>query len=565
MSALHVGIFERVGLRMDGLILILSGVVGLFFIAGLLGFVYFRGTALLQFYQQEEYDTDRFLKWVVKKRAFDKKATLIILVGFLGWYFLQFLNPPLVTLIFYLLVLVGLFVGIKASRPNEEYVKKPLVMTSRVQRLFYVYMVLVGFYFAGILMTFDKNNSMALMGAFLFFFQAPPVFLAASNFILKPVEEKINKSYLKQARKKMELMNPIIIGITGSYGKTSVKHILAHILGSVAPTLATPGSVNTPMGIVRVIREKLERKHKYFIVEMGAYGPGSIARLCRLTPPNLGIITAVGLAHFERFKSLETVFHTKFELANDVKSRGGDVIVHSTAIDPNMLEKHLAKDPGMTPVDGSHPFRVETASQTLEGLDLALTILWKGKEQPLHLKVPLFGPHQASNILLAVAAALKLGIDPALIKASLKTMPQISHRLEVSNRNTGFTVIDDAYNSNPAGFSSALDLLETLKKQKGRAILLTPGMVEMGAEHDAQHKALGKKAAGIADIALVVGTERMKSFIEGFEEASGGEADIFTFKYQKDAEHWLEMNAKPQDVVLIENNLPDLYEARISF
>lgn len=550
---------------MDNTVLILSGLAGFVFFVALLAFVYFRGTALLQFYQQEEYDTDRFLKWVWARKGIDKKATLLVLVGFLLWYFLRGLNPPVMGLIFYILVLAGLIIGTLASRKTGRNAKKPLVITERVQRILYIYILLVGFYFGGILVTFEAGNYAALTFAFLFFFQCPPFFLGGANFILIPVEERINNRFLKQARKKMKGMNPTIIAITGSYGKTSIKHILAHILGASAPTLATPGSVNTAMGVVRIIREKLEKKHKYFIVEMGAYGPGSIARLCKITPPDLGIISAVGLAHFERFKSLKAVFSTKFELADALKKNQREVIVNTAAIDPKRLEKYLKTNKRVVLCEGDSAFSLNSYSQTRKGLDIHLQIVWKGQEQDLEVKVPLFGPHQATNILLATVAALKLGIEPAIIKAALKTMPQISHRLEVTTHKGGLTVIDDAYNSNPTGFSSALDLLETLKKPGGRAILLTPGMVELGSEHNPQHQRLGKKAAKIVDLALVVGPVRMAPFIDAFHEVQGKKGILHTFKTQKDAENWLFANGGAEDVVLIENNLPDIYETEVGF
>jgi len=550
---------------MDNTVLLLSGLAGFIFFTALLTFVYFRGIALLQFYQQEEYDTDRFLKWVWVRRGFDKRASLIILLGFIFWTFLQNFNPPVFGLIFYFVVLAGLIMGTLASRNTSRNAKKPLVVTARVQRILYVYILLVGFYFGGIMVTFEPGNFAALTFAFLFFFQCPPFFLGGANFILKPLEERINDGYLKKARKKMKGLNPTIIAITGSYGKTSIKHILAHILGASAPTLATPGSVNTPMGVVRVIREKLGKKHKYFIVEMGAYGPGSIERLCEITPPNLGIISAVGLAHFERFKSLKSVFLTKFELAEALKKNNGKVIVNTAAIDPKRLEKYRKTNKKIILCEGDSDFTLNSYSQTPQGLEIHLQIVWKGKKQDLEIEVPLFGPHQATNILLATVASLKLGIAPEMIRAALKTMPQISHRLEVTSHKGGLTVIDDAYNSNPPGFSSALDLLETLKKPHGRAILLTPGMVELGEEHNRQHKKLGKKAAGIVDLALVVGPRRMASFIDAFHEFQGKKGILHTFETQKDAEKWLFQNSGDKDVVLIENNLPDIYEAEVVF
>lgn len=555
---------------MNAEILVLAGLAGLVFMIALLAFVYYRGMALLQYYQQDEYDSDRFLKWLLKKRAFDKKATLILLVSFIGWSLLQHIDPPSFNLIFYLLVLLSLVTGTLASRPKKDKVKKPLVMTARAQRIFFTYLLLVGAYFGGVLGSFKETNLTALMLSFLFFLQWPPLFLVAANFVLKPIEDGIAKKLVKEADEKLAGLSPKIIAITGSFGKTSIKHILAHILSATAPTLATPGSVNTVMGIVRIIRENLEAKHKYFVVEMGAYGPGSIQRLCQLTPPALGIISAIGHAHFERFKSLETVFKAKFEMADDLKRRGGKVIVNASAMDRDMLKNYMTGNKGVI-VCGDEKAKfargctLKGYEQGKDGLKIDLDVTWQGKKRPLALSVPLFGPHQAWNIMLAVAAALELGIDPDVIKAALKTMPQIRHRLEVVRLKKGPVIIDDAYNSNPEGFSSALDLLKALKPKGGRAILVTPGMVEMGKAHDEAHAKIGDKAAGIVDVALIVGPDRMRSFINAFGAKAPVNARLESFYHQKDAEKWIAEKAAANDVVLFENNLPDLYETDIRF
>jgi len=217
---------------------------GFAFTVALVIFVYYRGVALLQFFQQEEYDNDRFLKWWWRKRAFDIKGSFITLIAFITWYFLQN-EGAIYTIIFYVIVLLALLIAAFFSFPPKTAVKKPLVMTSRVQRILFVYLVFIAIYFAAALQLVERNDTTGFMWAFIAFFQWPPFFLVASNFILKPIEEFINRKYLKEAYKRLENITPTIIAITGSYGKTSIKNILNHILSAEAPTLATPGSVNT--------------------------------------------------------------------------------------------------------------------------------------------------------------------------------------------------------------------------------------------------------------------------------------------------------------------------------
>jgi len=545
-------------------------VLGFMLFASLWAFVYYRGMSLLQFFQQEEYDNDRFIRWLFQRRAFDKKATLLVLVSFILWYFLKDQNPPVYNFILLTLFIPALIIGTLTSRQGRKEQKKPLVLTARAQRILFTYLLLIGFYFAGLLLTFEQENLTALMLSFVVFFQWPPFFLVAANFILIPVEEIITKRYLFQAKQKMKTLNPVIIAVTGSYGKTSIKHILAHILSSMSPTLATPGSINTLMGITRVIRENLEEKHRYFVVEMGAYGPSSVKKLCQLTPPQLGIISSIGLAHFERFKSLRTVFDSKFELANDLGARKKITVINGDAIPDYLLKPYLKQNPQMIVCNTQgklNPRAVQliNCQQTRDGLEIELNIAGNGEAKKLALAVPIYGEHQGTNVMLAVAATLNIGVPVEVIKGALKTMPQIRHRLEVTRIKSGLTIIDDAYNSNPSGFASALDTLISLKNPDARAILVTPGMVELGKEHDAQHLALGKKAGEVVDVALVVGPARMKSFIKGFYATASDKSALKTFKTQKEAENWVSENAVKGDVVLYENNLPDLYEAEIMY
>jgi UDP-N-acetylmuramoyl-tripeptide--D-alanyl-D-alanine ligase len=547
---------------------LLAGAGGFALAAAVFAFVYYRGLALLQFYQQEEYNTDRFLAWLVRRRAFDKRATLIVLIGCVAWLALARLNPVMFNLGFYAVLFGALAYGAASSARVWTRAKKPLVMTPRANRIFYAYMVLVAFYFAGALpREADLYRDVPLLAAaFLAFFQAPPLFIVASNFLLRPLEERINRRYVREAADKLAKFAPTVIAITGSYGKTTTKHILAHTLAATAPTLATPASVNTELGITRVVREELKIHHKYFVVEMGAYGPGSIANLCALAPPSLGIITAVGLAHFERFKTLERVFQAKFELAEDVKTRGGTTLVNAGAVPEGLLRNYLAANPGVTlcgPKDGPFPaaFELVSAVQGPEGLKVRLML----RGRALEATVPLYGEHNGTNVLLAAAAAVKLGISLEHIRAALTTVPQIPHRLEVLEHPQGPTVIDDAYNSNPKGFESALKVMSAIVKKGGRRILLTPGMVELGPAHDAEHARLGRLAADHTDVALVVGPARMTAFTGAYRAAKGAEAPLLTFATQKGAEAWARRNAGPADVILFENNLPDLYETVVEF
>ncbi|WP_417449070.1 Mur ligase family protein [Kordiimonas sp.] len=558
-----------------------------------LWFAFERGKTLMMIFQQEEYDDVRFLTWYRTSKAFDRRASLWMLaavviglisqstlIGELG------ATVGLAAFLVWPLMVVSFIHGAVVSRAARNASKKPLVSTARVKRILTVYLAFTGAIYLIILLlavlapkgthyavaidmdgigfaSLPYNWQVVLASIlFLLFLQLPPFLLVLANKLLEPAEERVKAGFRKEAVEKFSRLQPKVVAITGSFGKTSTKHILSHILGAAAPTLATPGSVNTDMGITRVIREQLTENHQFFIVEMGAYGPGSIARLCRLTPPDVGLITAVGAAHYERFKTLETVARAKFELAEAVFGKGGQVIVNRDGIAPDLLAERVENVPGNYRIVGAAG-DVVIKDWVMTALGLEVTVR-DGDEEHV-LKAPLYGSHQAGNIALAAASARALGLPWAAIKGALASVPQIRHRLEVTRSSNGPTIINDAYNSNPVGFKAALECLDALVGEGGRRILVTPGMVELGAKHDEEHAALGALAAAHCDIVLVVTPDRIPTFVDALNHANDGSVTVMMYNKQADAENWVKGHWGKGDAVLFENNLPDLYEALIRF
>lgn len=525
--------------------------MNLYFLVLFFSFMAFAARRLLTLlhpYQQEEYDSPRFLLWIVENRVFDRRLSILLIpVGLAALY-----DPRLA------LLAVPAFGWIAWKEPDpRKKAKKKLVMTARAKRIYTAALGITLLAVAG----FSAGHIPFLFWTVLV--QLMPLFLVLGNTLLSPFERREQARYRAEAERKLGEIKPFVIGVTGSYGKTSVKHILAHILSTAAPTLATPGSVNTPMGVTRIIREQLTPRHKYFIVEMGAYGPGSIARLCDLTPPDMAIVTAIGPAHYERFKSLETVARTKFELPLAVFAKGdkGLAIIHESTLEHDAATEVFTAQPRRFVVCGDkgadNALKIETVTQTAAGL--AVEVRWRGAEY--RLEAPLYGQHHGSNMALAFAAACTLGIAPEIVIAALKTTPQIAHRLEVKPWRTSGLLIDDAYNSNPKGFESALDLLNRLgTERKARRILVTPGMVELGAAHDDEHTRMGLRAAQCADIVLAVAPARIQSFVKAFRDMSGEGKTLIELPGFSAAESWLAANGREDDIVLLENDLPDLFE-----
>lgn len=522
----------------------------LFSILTIIAFAVFAARRLLTYlhiYQQEEYDIRRFLRWLADTGSFDKKLTIALIVLPLPCFLLP--GPFGMAVVPAALA----FFAWKEADPRKR-AKKKLVLTARAKRIYILSLLLCLPMLLALCL--PPPGSFVLPMLCVILVQALPLVPATAILLLQPSENAVQKKFWTEAHDKLNTLKPYVIGITGSYGKTSVKFILGHILQMSAPTLVTPGSVNTPMGIARIVREQMTPQHKYFVAEMGAYGPGSIARLCALAPPDMGIITVIGWAHYERFKSLETVADAKFELAEAVAAKNGKVVVPAALLDYPKPQRLKAAHPGLfiTPDENLH------AVQTNKGLNLI--VKWQGQDYAL--EAPIFGLHQAPNIAQAFIAACALGIDPDTARTALRSLPQIAHRLEVKAQPGAATIIDDAYNSNPAGFSAALDLLHHLRRPGGRRILVTPGMVELGPVHNEKHTEIGAKAADCADIVLAVVPQRIRSFIDAYKAKASPEQQVLEVTSFAEARQWMEANLRPDDIVLLENDLPDLYESRLN-
>jgi UDP-N-acetylmuramoyl-tripeptide--D-alanyl-D-alanine ligase len=534
------------------------------------GFVGWLGTRRLANYlhpfQQEEYNTHRFIRWWREKKALDRWTT----VGFLmAMSFTTWPMPQAQTAAtgFALLWLCWRMVQEPdATKPGSE-VKKPLVLTRRATLIWALASA-----FSLILLlaaiTLPKVVEAKLI-ALIVYLQLLPFVLLLANALLWPIRYVENRKYLTEARDLIARLNPMTVGITGSFGKTSTKFILTHILSGKGPVLMTPGSVNTPLGISRIIREQLGPQHGTLVAEMGAYGPGSIARLCKLVPPKLSCITAVGEAHYERFRSLARVARAKFEIAEATHAQGGVCVLNIDGIPDNIWQPRVEAKPEGYILVGSTPEHIRKGDiliEKVEELATGLRITLGLDGEPITISSHLYGRVQAGNMAVAFAMARQLGMAPAHIAAALKTAPAAPHRLNVKPQDNQ-VLIDDSYNANPLGFKTALETLSLVANndEKHRRILVTPGMVELGALEASAHIEVAQTAIQHADVIIAVGPKRMPEFVETLEQAQqdglylGQLVQVTTLA---EAKEWLAEHGKPGDVILLENDLPDRYEAR---
>lgn len=385
-----------------------------------------------------------------------------------------------------------------------------------------------------------------------------PALLTVATLIVWPGQVVGAALLLRAARRKLRASNARVIGITGSYGKTSTKEFVSTLLAARYRVLKTPESYNTALGIARVLLRDLRSDHDYIVVELGAYKPGEIRRLCQLVRPRIGVLTAIGPQHLERFGSIERIAAAKYELieslpadgvavfnADDPRCRAlaartaGQVIRYSVQ-EPPGPDVHLAA--------GQVAHGQRCMSFTLQDND--------GATQPV--TVALLGLTNVSNVLAAAAVARLCGLSLAEIAGAARDIEPVPHRLQPIDGAGGVLVIDDAYNSNPVGAAAALDVLAAVPGR--RKVLVTPGMVELGERHAVEHETLGRRAAAVCDIVVLVGPARTAPILAGLRAAALPAEHVIVVASLAEATARLSTLLGPGDVVLFENDLPDTYE-----
>jgi UDP-N-acetylmuramoyl-tripeptide--D-alanyl-D-alanine ligase len=432
---------------------------------------------------------------------------------------------------------------------SRRRAKKPLVYTRRLIRMLFTNGLLIA---ACIAASFFLSFAVRI-GLFLFLFLATPLLVILSNCINAPLEGAINLWYTAGAGKILRKMpRLIVIGITGSYGKTSVKYFLSRLLSPKYNVLMTPESYNTPMGVVKTIRGRLKPVHEIFICEMGAKKTGEIQEICDIVHPRYGIISSIGPQHLETFKSVENIIKTKFELARALPGDGVMFLNYENEYIRNTPCEKKIVSYGRTVTGCDYTaVNIRTGSAG-SAFDLTLS---DGREY--HFETKLIGAHNVENITGAVAAADYLGVDPGDLVVAVRRLESVPHRLELINRGD-ITIIDDAYNSNVSGTKAALEALGMFDAFK---ILVTPGMVELGAMQDQYNRQFGRDAAGVCDFVILVGARQTGSVLAGLAGAAYPEEKIYTADNLEAA--FKKIEAVPagglRKVVLLENDLPDNY------
>ena len=497
--------------------------------------------------QQNFYDDGcRYFKWIlanISRIAYESDILFVLIMC---------------TLFFNIGITIGAFIilyGIIfiSYRKKKVIAKKPLIVTARIKRLAFTMFLLYFIMIIPFIVNFSYDHLVycyLLLGlvTYLNYFV-----VMTANVINKPVEKCVYLYYKFKALKKLKSMNIPVVGITGSYGKTSSKNIINDILNVKLNSFATPKSFNTPYGLINSINNYLDKFNDIFLAEMGAFKIGEIKQNCKLVKPKYGIITTIGEAHLESFCSRDNIMKGKFELVESLPKdglailNGDDEYQLKYKIKNNCSVKWIGID--------NKDVDLYATNIKLSGSGTTFDCVFKGDKNKYKFNTKLLGKHNVYNILAGILLGKELGLKIEELQRGVSSVKPIEHRLELKKYGN-INIIDDAYNSNPVGSKMAVEVLGLMD---GLKIIVTPGMIELGEkQYELNHK-FGEYISEVCDYVILIGEKQTKPIYDGLIDKEFDKKKIFVLNDVRDAFPLMNKLSDKNTYVLLENDLPDLF------
>ncbi|NLC48594.1 MAG: UDP-N-acetylmuramoyl-tripeptide--D-alanyl-D-alanine ligase [Tenericutes bacterium] len=503
--------------------------------------------------QQNWYNEgNRYLKWIItnyKKVFFTYDLSFVL---FFGMLFLE--NK--VSIIIYSIVYIIIYFLYNKNISLEQS-KKPLVITARIKRLYITMftLYLIPIFIIMLIFNLDMIEYYYVIFGLLIYLNYFIVYI--SNIINIPVERIVFNHFKRKAKNKLNSMTSLKkVGITGSYGKTSCKNALNDILNIKLNSYASPKSFNTMNGLMITINNNLDKFCDVFIAEMGAFTRGEIKTKSDFISPQYGILTCIGTAHLESFGSKENIQKAKFELIDSLPNDG--VAVLNMDDDMQVSYKRKSKCKVLWVSTSNKDADVVASDIILTSKGTKFKCKFKSSDKLYDFETKLFGKENVYNILQALALAHEFGLNYDELIAGVKRISTIEHRLEMKKFGN-INIIDDAYNSNPVGSKMAVDVLGLMP---GKKIIVTPGMIELGDKQYEYNKEFGKHISSVCDSVILVGKEQTKPIYDGLIENKYNEKNIYVLNDVKKAFPLIQKLSDNNTYVLLENDLPDLFNEK---
>jgi UDP-N-acetylmuramoyl-tripeptide--D-alanyl-D-alanine ligase len=510
--------------------------------------------------QQNLYnENNRYIKWIVKNyKQFISIDLLIIaatIIGIFVIYDLEFVSAIVLLAISLASILLGLLW--RREIINDQN-KKKLVITARVKRLIITTLILFLIPLSCFIYMYSERAEWIILFIISVMTYLNSIVVFIAMIINSPIEKLVYLYYKSKAQKKLKQMERLkIIGITGSYGKTSSKNILSDILNIKYNALPTPHNWNTYNGLIMTVNNHLDKFTDIFIAEMGAYVKGEIAGLCKLVKPQYGILTTIGTAHLESFGSEENIIKGKFELIESLPKDGFAVLNGDDSKQVNYKLKNKVRVIWIGINNKDVDVRADNIKCSNKGTEF--DVLFKNSDEKYHFQTKLLGNHNVYNILAGIAFGVEFGIEIEELQKAVRNVKPVEHRLEIKKIGN-FYQIDDAYNSNPVGAGNACKILAMMP---GLKVVVTPGMIELGEKEDELNKKFGEQIADVADYVVLIGEKKTIPIKEGLLTKGFDKEKIIVFNDVREAYPFVGQLARTTDVyALFENDLPDTYNEK---
>jgi len=494
------------------------------------------------YWQLKEYRWDRFKDFLISKKGqqFSILILITILVSLLLMVYFSFFLLEAFYYSYYFLLIFILLVFVLRFFEDEwlhpKFTKKSLVIVL----ISLLLEILLIFVFKVFLILF------IIIPLRIFIISLLILFLKIPNSFLK-------KYYSQKAAAKLKQYPKLkVIGITGSYGKTTTKEFLAQILDSKFKVIKTPEHVNTEIGIAKFILAQDFSEIEVFIVEMGAYKIGEIASICDLVQPKMGILTAINQQHLALFGSQENIQQAKYELLQSLPVDGLAVVNNDNKLCREKLSLVKAKVITYGQKDKFKPQALISAIKTqLDSLEFDLNL----ENQKFSFFTKVKGEYNLMNIAPAVLIAIHLGLSEEEIVSGVRKVELKNNYLETYKYGK-VEVINDSYSSNPTGFQAVLKLFEHYPKEK-RRIIITRGMIELGKDSYQLHREIGKKIGEQADELIIISPDNASGLIKGVEDF-GKKIKVVKIFRPLELVEYLKKLKEVDSVIILENRMPSI-------
>lgn len=486
----------------------------------------------LSILQMQFYEIKRYLYFKKEKKIINKfnaLALALILINIITVVYLQ------QDYLFTILLIYLLF-----SERKEKIIK--FKYTPRVKRLIGVYFLLIFTIF------FVLRHKFLILFIFELIYI---IFYRYVNILILlielPIEKLINLKYKRKAINKLKRINPIIIGVTGSYGKTSTKNYLYQLLSLKYRVCKTPKSYNTYLGIIKSINDEMNENCEIMIIELGADKVNSFDKILSFLEFDISIITSIGPQHLKTFKNIDNIVKEKAKILDKTKKH---IVLNYNY--EYLRSINLNNEQPLTTYSYYLDTDICVKKITFKNNQSQFILTYKNKEYLFETNI--LGKHQIENLIGSITIALLLNIDIDLIRKKVLYLFNESHRMEIKYLKN-LTIIDDSYNSNIYGFRCALDVLKSQDKYR---ILITPGVIELGKEWEKENRKLGEYTIDKVDLVVLVGRNVTRPFYQGLLNKGFMEEKIIIVDSFSEGMEYIN-NINEEKVLLIENDLPDFY------